>query len=108
MKIKFLESCIVKRADGTTKRSYDKDKEYDVRDDTARHWIIRRKAVAVNGEISSPPKPPAPPSGLSDKTEERHNDKQRLKNVSTSADLGKKPADNSPNAAFSRGEDNQP
>ena len=94
MKIKFLEACAVKTADGSIKRSYEKGKEYYVDESSARHWIVRRKAVAVNGEIASPPAPPAPPSDLSDKAEKRHG--ERLKAVSTSAEMKGK----SPNEAF--------
>ncbi|MDR1658887.1 MAG: hypothetical protein LBR94_00910 [Desulfovibrio sp.] len=100
MKITFLEECVVKNADGTIKRQYQKGKAYDVGESTARHWIFRRKAVVVNEKIPSPPEPSAPPSDLSDKTEKRHNDK-RLKAVTVTADDGK----NSPNAAFAKGED---
>ena len=102
MKVKFLETCEVRGAKKEVRMTFKEGSVHDLPEPSARRWIVRRKAVAVNGEIPSPPDPPPAPSNLSDKAEKRHG--ERLKTVSTSADMKGKSA----NDAFAKGEEALP
>lgn len=49
----------------------------ELSEDVAAHCIKRRKAIAVNGEIPTPPVPKAPDSSLTDRAEARHQARRR-------------------------------
>jgi hypothetical protein len=57
MKVKFLVDYDVLNGKKAIAKSFKKDREYELADDAARRWIIRHKAIAVNGETVQPPKP---------------------------------------------------
>lgn len=91
MKIRFIEDYAPKDGSG---RMYTVDQEFEVREDSARHFISRRKAVAVDGEIAAPAAPKAPDSSFTDAAEERHEKKR-----------GRKPAAISGTSDFETGDD---
>lgn len=68
IKIKFIETCAPKNGSG---ESFTEGQEIEMPYASAQHWIKRRKALAVGGEITPPPSIPAPNTKVSDAAAER-------------------------------------
>lgn len=68
IKVKFLEDCAPKNGSG---EFFEKGLEIEMPYASAQHWIKRRKAVAVGGEIAPPPTPPEANTDVSDAAEKR-------------------------------------
>lgn len=99
IKVKFLEDCAPKNGSG---ESFKEGQEIEMPYASAQHWIKRRKALAVGGEIMPPTAPPQADTDVSDAAEERAEERAEKRR-------GRKPSavsgHESVNEAFATGDD---